>query len=126
MAVKKNARDIFLEALERAPADRVAYLDEACGDDAAVRQRVEALLRANDDPGAFLSEVKPGVGDAPLPPPRTGDATIDSDPAPVRPERTGEHPPQPEDAPPQPVSTDYRPTVEPGRVIGPYTLVEKI
>src|SRR5437016_2131811 len=113
MAMKKNARDIFLEALDRAPADRAAYLDEACGDDdAAVRQRVEALLRANDDPGAFLSEAKPGVGDARSPPPRPGDATIDSEPVPVRPGRTGEHTPQPDDAPPQPVpTTDYSPTV---------------
>src|SRR5271155_3043001 len=64
MAATKNARDIFLEALDREPAARAAYLDEACGGDAALRQRVEALLRANDDPGAFLSEAKPGVGDA--------------------------------------------------------------
>jgi len=76
MATTKNARDIFLDALDAAPADRAAYLDEACGDDAALRQRVEALLRANDDPGAFLSEAKPGVGDAaPLPPIEAGDAT---------------------------------------------------
>jgi len=58
MAAMKNPRDIFLDALDRAPADRAAYLDEACGDDAALRHRVEALLRAHDDPGAFLSEVK--------------------------------------------------------------------
>jgi hypothetical protein len=51
MAATKNARDIFLDALDRAPADRAAYLDEACGGDAALRQRVEALLRAHDDPG---------------------------------------------------------------------------
>src|SRR5215831_16559924 len=64
MGATKNARDIFLNALDRAPADRVAYLDVACGGDAALRQRVEALLRAHDDPGAFLSEAQPGGGDA--------------------------------------------------------------
>src|SRR5262249_22204390 len=58
MAAPKNARDIFLDALERAPADRGAYLDEACAEDAALRQRVEALLRAHDEPGAFLSEAR--------------------------------------------------------------------
>ncbi len=52
-----NARNIFLTASERStPADRAAYLDEACAGDAALRQRVEALLRAHDEPGAFLSE----------------------------------------------------------------------
>ncbi len=54
----KNARDIFLAALERTPAERAAYLDEACAGDAALRQRVEALLRAHDEPGAFLSEAQ--------------------------------------------------------------------
>src|SRR5437870_2646265 len=35
-AVTKNARDLFLEALERIPAERTAYVDEACGGDAAL------------------------------------------------------------------------------------------
>jgi hypothetical protein len=60
MVALKSASDIFLEALDSAPADRAACLDAACGADAALRQRVEALLRAHDDPAAFLSEVKPG------------------------------------------------------------------
>src|SRR5260221_12157317 len=54
-AVTKNARDLFLEALERPRAERAAYLDDACGGDAALRQRGEALLRANDESGAFLN-----------------------------------------------------------------------
>lgn len=54
-----NARDIFLTALGRNETDRAAYLQQACGDDTALRQRVEALLRAHDEPGAFLSEAKP-------------------------------------------------------------------
>jgi hypothetical protein len=66
MAATKNARDIFLDTLDRPSAVRAAYLDEACGGDTALRKQVEALLRANDEPGAFLSEAKPGV---------TGDAT---------------------------------------------------
>ena len=90
MAATKNSRDIFLDALDRAPVDRAAYLDEACGGDAALRHRVEALLRAHDDPGAFLSEAKLGVSDvergsveAPLrandvAPPSAPGATVDS------------------------------------------------
>ncbi len=34
-------------ALDLSPADREAYLDQACGDDAALRQTVAALLRAH-------------------------------------------------------------------------------
>jgi serine/threonine protein kinase/WD40 repeat protein len=65
MAATRTARDIFLATVDRPPAARAAYLDEACGGDAALRQWVEALLRAHDEPGEFLSEAKPGVaGDA--------------------------------------------------------------
>ncbi|MBI3412107.1 MAG: hypothetical protein HY040_27565 [Planctomycetes bacterium] len=127
MAAPKNARDIFLDALDRAPADRAAFVAEACGDDVAVRQRVKALLRANDDPGAFLSEANPGVGDAAaLPPATPGDMTVDSGAGEHDLDATGAHTPQPDKAP-QPGTTDYRPPVEPGLVIaGRYTLVEKI
>lgn len=52
---RKSAKEIFMQAVEKAPSDRDAYLDEACRGDHALRQRVEALLRANDAPGAFLS-----------------------------------------------------------------------
>jgi serine/threonine protein kinase/formylglycine-generating enzyme required for sulfatase activity len=42
-----DAKIIFLAALERTAEDRVDYLDAACGVDAALRQRVEALLAAD-------------------------------------------------------------------------------
>ncbi len=46
---------VFAEALERTdPAARAAYLDAACGDDAALRRRVEALLAAHEGAGRFL------------------------------------------------------------------------
>jgi eukaryotic-like serine/threonine-protein kinase len=129
MAATKNAPDIFLNALDRAPADRAAYLDEACGDDAVLRLRVEALLRANDDPGAFLSEANPGVEDAaPLPSPSKLNATVDPGPGVPKHGATGEYTPEPEDSPPHPVATgDYRPQFEPGLVIaGRYKLLEQI
>ena len=53
-AVTKNARDLFLIALERPPVERCAYLELACAGDAALPQRVEALLEAHDEPGPFL------------------------------------------------------------------------
>src|SRR5262245_50918615 len=46
---------IFVAALEIAdPAERAAYLGQACAGDAALRQQVEALLAAHERPGAFL------------------------------------------------------------------------
>jgi hypothetical protein len=49
--------DIFLAALERTSAEeRCAYLEQACGADTAMRQRVEALLSAHEDAGSFLDK----------------------------------------------------------------------
>src|SRR5262249_6050616 len=51
------AKDIFLAALEKAtPADRAAYLDEACAGDAELRRRVEALLCAHDQTDPLLDQ----------------------------------------------------------------------
>jgi urea transport system substrate-binding protein len=48
-------RELFMAALDREdPAGRAAYLDQACGGDAALRQRVEALLRSHLSGGDFL------------------------------------------------------------------------
>jgi eukaryotic-like serine/threonine-protein kinase len=55
-AATPNVREIFLAALDLLPSERAAYLEVACGGDAALRQRVETLLRAHDEPGPFLSE----------------------------------------------------------------------
>jgi len=47
-------KDIFAEALRRTePADRSAYLAAVCPDP-CVRERVEALLRASEDPNSLL------------------------------------------------------------------------
>ncbi len=56
---------VFAEALERTdPAERAAYLDGACGDDAALRRRVEALLAAHDGAGRFLEGDPAGSSEA--------------------------------------------------------------
>jgi WD40 repeat protein len=50
-------RAIFNEALDRPDAAaRTRYLDEACGADAALRERVEKLLRADEAAGGFFSD----------------------------------------------------------------------
>jgi hypothetical protein len=37
-----DAKSIFLAAVEQTPAERPAFLDRACGDNVALRRRVEA------------------------------------------------------------------------------------
>jgi non-specific serine/threonine protein kinase/serine/threonine-protein kinase len=50
-----SERDIFLAALETPPGPRRdAYLDEACGTDAGMRQRIHALLAAHAKAELFL------------------------------------------------------------------------
>jgi serine/threonine protein kinase len=52
-AEPKDAHAIFRAAAAKpAPAERTAFLDEACGGDAALRRRVEDLLRAHAGPGS--------------------------------------------------------------------------
>src|SRR5262245_39663676 len=50
-----NERTLFTAALENEdPAQREALLDEACAGDAALRERVEALLASHERQGPFL------------------------------------------------------------------------
>ena len=56
-----NVRALFLEALDKtAGPERTAYLDQACGQDAQLHARIEALLQAHDEAGGFLQP--PGAG----------------------------------------------------------------
>jgi serine/threonine protein kinase/Tfp pilus assembly protein PilF len=52
----KTVEDIFLAAVEKSPADRVAYLEEACGTDAELRAQVESLLRSHEQAGSMLDQ----------------------------------------------------------------------
>ena len=61
---------IFHAALEHTAERRAAYLDDACGGDSALRDRVEVLLRAHANPGSFLGSPAHAV-DATLAPPIT-------------------------------------------------------
>src|SRR5688572_15876276 len=46
---------IFKSALERAPAERAVFLDEACRGDATLRNGVESLI-AHDQAGSFMDD----------------------------------------------------------------------
>jgi eukaryotic-like serine/threonine-protein kinase len=50
---------LFAAALPKPLADRAAYLDQACADDPALRERVEALLGAHAAAGDFLESPAP-------------------------------------------------------------------
>ena len=55
-----DVKAIFCEALGKAsPAEVAAYLDEACGGDRTLRNRVEALLQADGAAGGFLRAPTP-------------------------------------------------------------------
>jgi hypothetical protein len=48
-------RELFLAALERDdPTERAAFLDQACGADVSLRQRVEALLHSHERAADFM------------------------------------------------------------------------
>src|SRR5262249_54999717 len=57
-----NEETLFHLALGRPPAERSAFLDNACRGDLALRQRISLLLRAHDNPASFLA--RPAVGPA--------------------------------------------------------------
>ena len=110
-----RAKSLFLHASELAdPAERSAYLTRECGDDTELRNRVEALLRAN--------------GDSPIAPAGSDAATIESDFGQIGNQATGVNTPGP-DLGPSPMSItaehDQSPSAE-ILIAGRYTLQEKI
>jgi serine/threonine protein kinase/Tfp pilus assembly protein PilF len=92
-----NERDIFIAARAQSdPAECAAFLDRACGEDHALRARVEALLHEQDKLGSFLERPAAGVAD------------------------TGAYPSTPDGRRPA------APAEGVGTIIGPYKLLEAI
>src|SRR5262249_59189685 len=54
MTEMSPAEALFFAALERPPADRPAFLDQACAGDAGLRARIEQMLAAQSQLGGFL------------------------------------------------------------------------
>ena len=51
---------VFTEAIKVPRHQRAAFLDKACGKDAELRRKVEALLGAHDRMGNFMEEPPTG------------------------------------------------------------------
>jgi serine/threonine protein kinase/tetratricopeptide (TPR) repeat protein len=52
-----RAEEILAAAVEKkTPAERAAYLDEACGQDVALRAIVNGLLKSHEEAGSFLEQ----------------------------------------------------------------------
>jgi eukaryotic-like serine/threonine-protein kinase len=49
-----RVKAVFSDALERSPAERTAFLAEACADDESIRSEVEALLDSDRLAGSFI------------------------------------------------------------------------
>jgi serine/threonine protein kinase/Tfp pilus assembly protein PilF len=93
-----SERDIFIAALnESEPAKRAAFVNKACGQDKALRRRIEDLLREQESLGSFLEQPADGVGTSGLP-------TL----------------------PPPTIESAGGPAEGPGTMIGPYKLLEQI
>jgi WD40 repeat protein/serine/threonine protein kinase len=94
-----DEESLFHLALGKPPAERAAFLEQACGGDAALRRHVEALLRAHETPGSFLARPALESGE-----------TLDSD----------ANRPHPETAVVQPTAE------ESAERIGPYKLLQQL
>ena len=49
-------RELFKSALERAPDERKAFLDQACAGDEELRKEVESLIASHEKTGRFIDE----------------------------------------------------------------------
>ena len=49
-----RVKEVFHRAVDVAPGDRAAFLDQACGDDQTLRLEVQSLLAAHEDTGNLL------------------------------------------------------------------------
>ena len=53
----QKERELFIQAMDKAtPAERAAYLDAACGNDTALRRRIELLLERSEKVDTFLEK----------------------------------------------------------------------
>jgi serine/threonine protein kinase/tetratricopeptide (TPR) repeat protein len=130
MTVDPNrVHETFLEAADLSdPADRSAYLDRACGGDAALRRQVEALLAAHAGTGSFLDPASAGGPKDPTDMVSNATAAFDPQPpAPTELEAGAQRPDEAADAADSPARSESGSGQAAGTVIaGRYKLLEVI
>jgi hypothetical protein len=55
----QSLKELFLAALDVAPADRAAWLERECGQDMELRRRIQLMLAAHDTPQSLLDRPAP-------------------------------------------------------------------
>ncbi len=65
-SLHKGAKDLFIAALERDEPERAAFLADACGEDTALREEVESLLRFHDQDSTGLPATEPPAQSRPV------------------------------------------------------------
>ena len=60
MAEWRQVKEIFGDALEIAPENRLLFLDEVCADDESLRREVESLLASSESDSLFMEEAAIG------------------------------------------------------------------
>ncbi len=58
----QRVKELFESALERTPAERLAFLDEACDGGEALRREVQSLLASYEEGESFMK--RPAVAQA--------------------------------------------------------------
>ena len=66
----QQVKRLFHDACERAPEERIAFLDAACDGDAELRMEIESLLAVHERAGDFMQQPAMNVA----PPGGSGDA----------------------------------------------------
>src|SRR5437588_8006704 len=89
-----NEESLFQQALAHSPAERAAFLEQACAGRPGLRAAVEALLAAHERSGNVLDQPAAELGQ-----------TVASEPIAPKQGATGEFTPAPEEAPPQVAAT---------------------
>src|SRR6516225_1926444 len=75
-----RVKSLFLAASDLAdPAERAAYLERECGADAGLRQRVEALLAADDGGGRSVEGDATGTFELTSPETQEATASVDAE-----------------------------------------------
>ncbi len=74
----KRLQELFLRLLEVPSEDRSDALERECGSDAELRQQVEALLKAHEEPDSYLDQPGDEVAATMVPPAEEPDAETSS------------------------------------------------